>query len=76
MIKSVYSPPNTGTGHEDSLNIGKGQHSDDEEPPKKKGRPSIVGSNHMCSPCILWQQSGCIQKLESYHSGNVMVIPP
>ena len=31
----------------------------------------------MCSPCILWQQSGCIQKLESYHStsGNVMRHP-
>lgn len=52
MIRLVSDPSNTGTGHQDSLNIGKRQRTSDDgsdkEPPKKKGRPCIVESDHVC----------------------------
>ena len=81
MIKLVLDPSNTDIGYEDSLKRQRtcisddGTCSSDKEPPKKKGRPSIVGSDHVCSPCILWQESGSIQKLEKYHCSNVMRHP-
>ena len=41
---------------------------DEQPPPKKKGRPGNVECGNVCTPCVLWSDSGSAEKLHSYHT--------
>ena len=48
---------------------------DEQPPPKKKGRPGNVEYGHVCTPCVLWSDSGSVEKLRSYHTTKYMRHP-
>ena len=52
-------------------------HSDnlEDEPPKKRGRPSVNHPYQPCGPCSIWLQTGRDARLMQYHKSRAMTHP-